>query len=220
METIYSTRGWCFPKGLEQPVAVIFYMLSGVAHHFNSLAPKRSRCNSKIGIFDLVLLIGVFRSSHDSTLQSMPHDLTDDRSTLVQVMAWCRQATSHYLSQCCLMASLGHNELRVRDWVFFVTEYPKLQFTSIHGGVRCLTTKSVEVSKLCDGMLKSLYHSEIWQVPWQLCCWGFCQILGQSNNSKSTNCCFEFLWDLDVRLSEWRPCSKVNVFGQIIILGL
>ena len=26
-------------------------------------------------------------------------DLTDDKSTLVQVMAWCRQATSHYLSQ-------------------------------------------------------------------------------------------------------------------------
>ena len=30
----------------------------------------------------------------------MPWDLTDDKSTLVQVMAWCRQAPSHYLSQC------------------------------------------------------------------------------------------------------------------------
>ena len=27
-------------------------------------------------------------------------NLADDKSTLVQVMAWCRQATSHYLSQC------------------------------------------------------------------------------------------------------------------------
>ena len=27
-------------------------------------------------------------------------DLSDDKSTLVQVMAWCRQAKSHYLSQC------------------------------------------------------------------------------------------------------------------------
>ena len=27
-------------------------------------------------------------------------DLTDDKSTLVQVMVWCRQATSNYLSQC------------------------------------------------------------------------------------------------------------------------
>ena len=30
----------------------------------------------------------------------MSLDLTDDQSTLVQVMAWCHQATSHYLSQC------------------------------------------------------------------------------------------------------------------------
>ena len=32
-------------------------------------------------------------------LWSCPN-MTDDQSTLVQVMAWCHQATSHYLSQC------------------------------------------------------------------------------------------------------------------------
>ena len=31
----------------------------------------------------------------------MPQNPSDDKSTLVQVMAWCRQAASHYLSQCC-----------------------------------------------------------------------------------------------------------------------
>ena len=30
----------------------------------------------------------------------MSQDLTNDKSTLVQVMAWCRQATRHCLSQC------------------------------------------------------------------------------------------------------------------------
>ena len=30
----------------------------------------------------------------------MPLDLTNDKSKLVQVVAWCHQATSHYLSQC------------------------------------------------------------------------------------------------------------------------
>ena len=30
----------------------------------------------------------------------MPQNLTNEKSTLVQVMAWCHQATSHYLSQC------------------------------------------------------------------------------------------------------------------------
>ena len=66
----------------------------------NSLAPGRSGCVSKNGIFNLVLLIDVFRSPHDNALRWMPQDLNDDKSTLVQVMAWCRQATSHYLSQC------------------------------------------------------------------------------------------------------------------------
>ena len=46
------------------------------------------------------LLIGIFRSSHDNALGWMPHDLTDDNSELVQVMAWCHQAPSHYLSWC------------------------------------------------------------------------------------------------------------------------
>ena len=32
----------------------------------NSLAPGRSGCDSKNGIFNLVLLIGNFRSSHDN----------------------------------------------------------------------------------------------------------------------------------------------------------
>ena len=30
----------------------------------------------------------------------MPRDLSDDKSTLVKVMAWCRQATNYYLNQC------------------------------------------------------------------------------------------------------------------------
>ena len=38
--------------------------------------------------------------SCEITLTWKPHDLTDDKSTLVQVMAWCCQVTSHYLSQC------------------------------------------------------------------------------------------------------------------------
>ena len=33
-------------------------------------------------------------------LRWMPLNFTADQSTLVKVMAWCRQASSHYLSQC------------------------------------------------------------------------------------------------------------------------
>ena len=46
----------------------------------------------------------------------MPLDLTDDKSTLVQVMAWCRQATSHYLSQC-WPRSMSPNGVTRPQWV-------------------------------------------------------------------------------------------------------
>ena len=55
---------------------------------------------NSILIFKLNLMNGGWGISCKIALRWMPLDLTDDKSTLVQVMAWCRQATSHYLSQC------------------------------------------------------------------------------------------------------------------------
>ena len=46
----------------------------------------------------------------------MPQDLTDDKSTLVQIMAWCRQATSHYLGQC-WPRSMSPNGVTRPQWV-------------------------------------------------------------------------------------------------------
>ena len=64
----------------------------------------------------LALLIGIFRSSHDNALRWMTQDLADDKSSLVQVMAWCHQATSHYLSQCWL-SSLSPYGIAGPQWV-------------------------------------------------------------------------------------------------------
>ena len=72
----------------------------GKSQQINSLAPRRPGCHFKTAIFNFVLLIGISTLSKDNALRWMPRDLTDDKSTLVQVMAWYRQATSHYLSQC------------------------------------------------------------------------------------------------------------------------
>ena len=41
-----------------------------------------------------------FDISSEIALRWTSLDLSDDKATLVQVMAWCRQATSHYLNQC------------------------------------------------------------------------------------------------------------------------
>ena len=75
-------------------------------------------------IFNLALLIGIFKSSYDNVLRWMPQDLTDDKSTLVQVMAWCRQATSHYLNQCCPRSPTPYGFTRPQ-WVNFVLSMNK-----------------------------------------------------------------------------------------------
>ena len=70
--------------------------------------------------------------SCEIALRWIPLNLIDDKSTLVQVMAWCHEATSHYQNQCwwssmmpcgtttwtnvdqvlwCYLAPLGHKEL-------------------------------------------------------------------------------------------------------------
>ena len=66
----------------------------------NSLAPGICQFNFRKVICKLNLVNGGWGISYEIALRWMPQYLTDDKSTLVKVMAWCRQATSHYLSQC------------------------------------------------------------------------------------------------------------------------
>ena len=106
----YTMSSIKFHKALCSFMQILFGSI------FNSLTPGRSECDSKNVIFNLILLIGIFRASHDNALWWMPQDLTDDKSTLVQVMAWCCQATSHYLSQCWPRSLLPYGVTRPQ-WV-------------------------------------------------------------------------------------------------------
>ena len=82
----------------------------------NLLAPGRWGNNLKSIIFNLALAVTL-------KLKWMVQIYVNEKSTLVQVMAWCRQATSHYLSQCLprskkscgVTKPIGHNELT--HWV-------------------------------------------------------------------------------------------------------
>ena len=67
------------------------------------------RSDFKCAIFECVLRITPISISSANPLRWMTQGPTDDKSTLVQVMAWCPQATSHYLNQCWLgcMAPYG-----------------------------------------------------------------------------------------------------------------
>ena len=65
-----------------------------------SLVPGRFKWNFRWVILKLILVIDGWGISCEIALKCMPVDLIDDKAALVQAMAWCRQATSHYLSQC------------------------------------------------------------------------------------------------------------------------
>ena len=67
-------------------------------------------------IFKLILLLYDWSISSEITLRWMSPSVTDDKSSLVQVMAWCRQATSHYLSQCWSSSVLPYGITRPQ-WV-------------------------------------------------------------------------------------------------------
>ena len=66
----------------------------------NSLAPGKFEWNFGYVIFKRILVIDGWGICCEIALIWMSLDFTDDQSTLVQVMAWCRQATSHYLKHC------------------------------------------------------------------------------------------------------------------------
>ena len=95
---------------------------------FNSLAPGKFEWNLRHVIFKQILVIDGWSISCEITPIWMSLDFTDDQSILVQVMAWCLQATSHYLSQCWPrpLSPLGHNELThwtLRDVLVILKQY-------------------------------------------------------------------------------------------------
>ena len=83
------------------------------------IGPGRCGCNLNSlapGQFEQILVIDGWGISCEIALTWMSLDFTDDQSTLVQVMAWCRQATSHYLSQC-WPRSLSPYDVTRPQWV-------------------------------------------------------------------------------------------------------
>ena len=66
----------------------------------------------------------IWNISCENACSEMPQGLIDDKSTLVQVMAWCHQATSLYQNQWwpryiwCHMASIGNNQLN--HWAYIL----------------------------------------------------------------------------------------------------
>ena len=94
---------------------------------FNSLSPGKFEWIFRYVIFKRILVTDGWGISCEIALIWMSLDLTDDPSALVQVMAWCRQATSHYLSQCWPRSLSPYgvtSPQRVNTWGLLIGFYP------------------------------------------------------------------------------------------------
>ena len=78
----------------------VWHQVISSAPVLNLLAPGRFYQNLRKIIFKLLLVTDGCDISSKITLRWTSLDLSDDKSALDQVMAWCRQATIHYLNQC------------------------------------------------------------------------------------------------------------------------
>ena len=87
-----------------------------ISSQFNSLAPGKCEWNFRYIIFKHISVIDGWGISCEIALIRMSLDFADDQSTLVQVMAWCRQATSHYLSQCWPRSMSKYGVIHTHYW--------------------------------------------------------------------------------------------------------
>ena len=72
---------------------------------------------------------GVWGISYEVALRWMPLDLTDDKSALDQAIAWCRQATGHYLSPC-WPRSMSPYDVTRPQWVMW--DNPLFQWRHVY----------------------------------------------------------------------------------------
>ena len=102
--------------------------------------------------------------SYVIALRWMPLDLT--KSTLLQVMAWCRQATSHYLSQCWPWSVSPNGVTRpqwVNIWHGFSNMASAVASIVCSSPIYCHSDNRCRLNPFCWPALEELYYSPFQQ---------------------------------------------------------
>ena len=105
-------------------------------------------------MFKIIVMIDGWCVSREMGIRWISLVLSDDKSILVQVMAWCRQATSYYLSQCLPSSPSPYDTTRPR-WVNvafdtlrpYTTTPSKLTTQSVF--VVCYQVASIHNTRAC-----------------------------------------------------------------------
>ena len=135
-------------------------------YFLNSLSRGRFGSNFINVIFKLIIQNSSMDNhcKFDGEMKWMPQTLINEKSTLIQVMTWCRQVTSHYLRQCWLRLMLTYGITRpqwVKIWKTLTLWTD--QEVDMHGlGRDCgnSSTLAEELSNFCTE--PSVYFLWVW----------------------------------------------------------
>ena len=109
----------------------------------------------------LILVINGWGILCEIALRWISLDFTDDLSTLVQVMAWCGQATSHYLIRCWPRSSLPYGITRpqwVKHYMEFVEHPMAVLFASLCSLCVVIAVLFTSLCRLCVESRRTSQH--------------------------------------------------------------
>ena len=138
---------------------------AGTPSYINSLAPERFQRNFRKVIFQIILVIDGWSIACKIVLKWMPMDLTDGKSTLDQVMAWCHQATSQYLSQCWSRSLSQYSVIRPQ-WVKVCAILLKILVPIMATRVTCLIINWLAPGRCC--CILNVWYSN--RFEWSISC--------------------------------------------------
>ena len=126
--------------------------------------------NLILGRFKLTLVNGGWGISYEIALTRMPLDLSDDKSTLVQVMAWCCQATVLEICaslpvrtwQCLEDSGLGTFCSFFLDFMFMIWD-------SRHEELQLFLTDFQTLQSVHVGTVKTNMYMSILPHEWKIC---------------------------------------------------
>ena len=126
----------------------------------NSLAPGKFKWNFGYVIFKRVLVIDGWGISCEIALIWISLYFTDNQSRLVQVMAWCCQATSHYLSQCWPRSMMPYGVTRPQ-WVnLWPSDTIPWSASTLAQAMACCLTATIHDLNQCWLLISEvLWHS-------------------------------------------------------------
>ena len=84
-----------------------------IVNELTHLSPGRCGNYLKSIMFILIIQNNSWGAHCKIVFRWMAQNLTSEKSTLVQVMVWCCQATNHYLDQCCPRSLMRYGIIRL-----------------------------------------------------------------------------------------------------------